>query len=126
MNAHKLNKRLLLVDDDVDTLESIEQGLTMLAGATVVTAGSGQEALDCLAAGGFDAMVTDYRMPGMNGVQLAQEARRLQPRLPIVMITAFNDVDLQEAAKEAGVCEVLPKPVDVDPLVETVEGCCAR
>jgi two-component system response regulator GlrR len=120
---HTLNKRLLLVDDDADSLDSIGQGLTLLAGATVFTASSGQEALKKLQGEAVDAMVTDFRMPEMDGIELTRRARKLRPRLPVVMITAFNDEDLQEAALKAGVCDIIPKPVDVEPLVEAVEAC---
>ena len=120
----QLHKRLLLVDDDRDTLDSIQQGLEALAGATVVTASSGEQALHALASNEVDAMVTDYRMPDMDGLQLSQKARRMKPHLAIVMITAFNDLDLQDAAARAGICEVLAKPIDVDPLIDSVQACC--
>ena len=116
--------RVLLVDDDPDTLASVGEGLEMLAGMHVVTATSGHDALAKLEDAHPDALITDFRMPGMDGVELARRARVILPRLPVVIITAFNDTELQGVARSVGVCEVIPKPIDVDPLVETVERCC--
>jgi CheY-like chemotaxis protein len=83
--------RILLVDDE----ELVRNGTAdMLAdmGHQVVQAASGAQALGMLRAGPVDLMVTDYLMPGMTGLDLADEARQIRPGLPVLVITGFADV----------------------------------
>jgi len=123
--GRRLPKRILLVDDDPDTLQSVGEALRVMAGAEVVTAANGQEALQRLSAARPEALVTDYRMPGMDGIELAKQARRSLPRLAVVVITAFSEENVRQRARQAGVCEVVPKPVEFDQLIDTVSQCCA-
>lgn len=116
-------KCLLVVDDDADTLESLAMSLQAVMGARVVTAASGREALTKLDGARPDAMVTDYRMPGMDGIELTGRARRQAPGLPVVMVTAFDDQALRAEAKRAGVCEVVPKPLDAEDLALRIIDC---
>jgi CheY-like chemotaxis protein len=96
--------RLLLVDDVVDVLVTASAFLER-AGFQVVQAGSGDQALAVLAAGErFDALVTDYAMPGLNGVELIEQARTLQPGLAVLLITGFAEV---------GGADTLPRAVAV-------------
>jgi len=123
-NSTRLDKRILLVDDDPDTLTSVGDALRVLAGADVVTATSGADALIKLGREKLEVLVTDYRMPGMDGIELCAKARKMIRRLPIVMITAFNSDDLQDQAARAGICEVIPKPPDLEDLVAAIRDCC--
>ncbi len=83
---------MLFVDDDFLISLSTTSLLEDL-GHTVVTASSGSEALDVLRAGKpIDMMITDYAMPGMTGLQLAEEARALRPDLPILLATGYADL----------------------------------
>lgn len=84
--------RVLLVDDVADVLVTTGAFLER-AGFQVAQAGSGNQALAVLAAGGrFDALVTDYAMPGMNGVELIEQVRVVQPGLAALVITGFAEV----------------------------------
>jgi PAS domain S-box-containing protein len=81
--------RILLVDDSEDVLVAVGAFLTK-AGFIAVRAENGDEALAFLKASpGFDALITDYSMPGMNGLDLIIEARNFQPALPAILITGF-------------------------------------
>ncbi|WP_166675461.1 hybrid sensor histidine kinase/response regulator [Neorhizobium sp. R1-B] len=85
-------KRILLVDDDALIAMSSADMLSDL-GHHVVEAHSGKEALACLADhGGFDIMITDYSMPGMNGAELAKAARQIVPGLPIVIASGYAEL----------------------------------
>lgn len=123
--AKPFPKRILLVDDDPDTLESLGQALRVLGGADVVTAPSGAQALAKLESGHPDAMVTDFKMPDMDGLELSKRAKGKYPRLAIVMITAFNSGDLERSAASAGVCEVVEKPPFVEGLMAAIGECYA-
>jgi CheY-like chemotaxis protein len=83
---------ILVVDDDalinMSTVDMIED-----LGHTVLEAYSGREALEILSSGKqIDALVTDYAMPGMTGVELASKARELHPKLPILLATGYADL----------------------------------
>ncbi|MFL6844695.1 MAG: PAS domain-containing protein [Allosphingosinicella sp.] len=82
---------VLLVDDE----ELVRLGTADLLqdlGYQVVQAASGPEALRALRDGGVDLLVTDYLMPAMSGVELAHEARRLHPGLPVLLVTGYSDI----------------------------------
>lgn len=90
--AAKKHATLLFVDDDFLISLSTTALLEDL-GHTVVTASSGGEALDVLRTGKpIDMMITDYAMPGMTGLQLAEQARSLRPGLPILLATGYADL----------------------------------
>lgn len=87
------------------------------AGYTVVSVGSGHEALQKIHAGlAFDALVTDYAMPGMSGAELAHQVRVLRPNIPALMITGFATL----TEREAGGLPRLAKPFRQAELVGTV------
>ena len=84
--------RILLVDDDV-LIAMVTTGMLEDLGHEVIEANSGQGALDTLRTDqNVDLMITDFAMPGMNGAQLAEEARRLKPDLPILLATGYAEM----------------------------------
>jgi CheY-like chemotaxis protein len=84
--------RILLVDDDV-LIAMSTAGMLEDLGHEVIEANSGASALEALQANqGVDLMITDFAMPGMNGAQLAMEARRLRPHLPILLATGYAEM----------------------------------
>lgn len=82
--------RILLVDDNAHGLSARKSVLEEL-GAAITTASSASDAMECLAAQSFDLVVTDYKMPRMNGVELIARLRKLSPATPIVLISGFVD-----------------------------------
>ena len=111
--------RVLLVEDAPDVLATAKAFLER-AGFQVVQARSGSRALALLSSGEqrFDALVSDYAMPGINGVDLIRQARVIQPELPALLITGFAEVGGQEPLPEA--MAVLRKPFQRSRLVEAV------
>ncbi|WP_205481337.1 ATP-binding protein [Sphingomonas arenae] len=84
---------ILLVDDDARVRTAAAEELREL-GYTVVEAGSAEQALGLVRdGGGFDVLITDQVMPGMTGTELVEEARKLQPDLPVLLVTGFTDLD---------------------------------
>ncbi len=109
--------RILLVDDVPDVTFTASRFLEK-AGMQVTTADSGDAALAVLAAGArFDVLVTDYAMPGMNGVELVTLAREVQPGLPALVMTGFAEVDTDRVARVGG---VLRKPFRQQQLVDAI------
>src|SRR6266550_2622776 len=82
--------RILIVDDDDGVRENLAE-LFQVVGYSVVTAGSAPEAMGKLAHHDVDLLLTDYRMPGPNGVELIESARRVKPGLRAILMTAFGD-----------------------------------
>ena len=112
-------RTVLVVDDDPLVLASTAEMLEDL-GHAAVEAESGQEALELLRGGArMDLVVTDYAMPGMTGLQLAEELHRLQPRLPVLLATGY--AELQGTALSGLVR--LSKPFGQEELAGAIEGC---
>jgi DNA-binding response OmpR family regulator len=100
-------EHFLIVDDDADsTFLARRNLLTAFPAATVVQVETGQAALEALQREEFTAVITDYRMPWMDGLTLVRKIREMQLHVPIIMRTAMED--LEEQARAAGVDYVLP------------------
>jgi DNA-binding NtrC family response regulator len=110
--------RVLLVDDE-ESLSCTLQANLELDGFEVDVAASGSAALALLEQKTYDLMLSDIRMPGMNGVDLFRAVRRKHPELPVVLMTAFALEGLVKQAINEGVFTVFPKPFDITHL-ETV------
>jgi DNA-binding NtrC family response regulator len=110
--------RVLIVDDDPALLQALPEALRLrMAGVTVDTADSAAAALDRIAARDYDAIVTDIKMPGMDGFALLAEARGRQPDTPILMITGHGEYDLAALALRGGAHDFIQKPIDRDDFV---------
>jgi len=110
-------QHLLYVDDE-PALARVGQRRLSLIGYRVTAAISAQEALAEFRARPeeFDLVVTDFTMPGMNGLELAREIRRIRPDLPIILTTGYIDEIHPEAMAEAGVRRLAMKPVSLEEL----------
>jgi CheY-like chemotaxis protein len=102
--------RVLVVDDDPVVAKSIDRVLTG-KGYAVITASDGPEALAKLAAEKYDAVYTDIRMPGMDGLQVAARIKATQPWLPVVIVTGYGTPLSETLAREIGVNGFLHKPL---------------
>ncbi len=98
--------RIVVVDDDTHVCELVARVLTR-AGHVVITANSGEDALQYLNLGAVDCLVVDKHLPGMNGAEIVAEARRRMPGLPVVLITAHPE-PFSLGAERPDVC--LAKP----------------
>ncbi len=111
--------RVLLVEDDDDNRELMAEVLAA-SGCEVLSASSGQDGLKQLSEHSVDVVVTDIGMPGMGGLELARAAKRIAPRVPVVVVTGWAERDDIAAARGRDVDAVLIKPVDPDALTRTV------
>src|SRR5258707_644321 len=112
---------VLLVDDDPDLLKLISLRLTS-AGYHVRTADSGETALAGLAVARPGAVITDLRMPGIDGLQLFEAIHREHPALPVIILTAHGTIPDAVAATQRGVFGFLTKPFDSQELLQKVAG----
>ena len=106
--------KLLLVDDESDILLAAKAYLSGALPIDVLTATSGPAALDLLRGGARpDLIVSDFRMPGMDGLIFLGEAGKLLPDRPRVLMTAYPDMQLAiKALNEARIARFLTKPID--------------
>src|SRR5213596_2728084 len=109
---------VLIVDDDPALLQALPEALQMrMTGLTVDTAQSGAVALDRITARDYDAIVTDIKIPGMDGLELLAEIRTHRPDTPTLMITGYGEHDLVVQALRAGAYDFIRKPIDRDYFV---------
>jgi len=108
-----------IVDDDADVLGSL-RFLLETDGFDVRTFRSGAALLNALAAGEADCVVIDYKMPGMNGLDLAIRLQKRDIDSPIILITGYPDQDISKKAAAAGIRHVVLKPLLEDSLVTRV------
>jgi len=113
--------RVLIVDDDLALLQALPEALRLrMDGVTVDTAESGAAALDRITAVDYDAIVTDIKMPGMDGLELLAEIRTQRPDTPTLMITGHGEHDLVVQARRSGAYDFIPKPIDRDYFVASL------
>ena len=111
--------RVWVIDDDASIRWVLEKALQR-ADLDVRTFASANSALDGLAAASPDVIVTDIRMPEMDGLQLLDRLQQDAPQIPIIVITAHTDLDSAVASYRRGAFEYLPKPFDIDDAVALV------
>ena len=107
--------RILVVGDEINAA-SASVGWLRNQGYSVETAPDGFKALDRVADFAPDLVLADVNMPGMDGLQLLRKLRHSDPELPVIVLTAFGDIDLAIRAMRAGARDYLSKPVSVDEL----------
>lgn len=108
--------RILVVDDEPSHLITLSANLE-LEGIEIATAENAQEALREIERQQFDLVLSDVKMPGMNGVDLFREIRRLRPGMPVILMTGFAFESLLEEAMREGAFAILPKPFDIEQVL---------
>lgn len=113
-------RKILVVDDDPVVGTSFNRVLRD-KGYTVITAGSGSEALAKLQQEHPDVVFTDIRMPGMDGLEVAERVKARQPWTPVVIVTGYGSADNEQRAREAGVSQFLRKPLSPEMIEQSAE-----
>ena len=112
--------QLLIVDDELHVRESLSHWFAE-DGYEVLTAESGKEALALLGRRSFDVVITDIKMPGMDGLELQRRILEVDPDLAIIVITAYASVSTAVQALKEGAYDYLAKPFDPEDLTRVVE-----
>ena len=115
-------RTVLLVDDDASIRRTFELQVSRL-GYDIHTAESAEAALACVGAVDPGVVVSDVRMPGLGGLSLLEHMRAARPNVPIVMITAHQDMATAVAAMKSGAYDYLVKPLDLDRLELLLDRC---
>ena len=112
---------ILLVEDS-DLLRPITEEYLLELGHKVVAVADAEQALKQLADQGFDALMTDVRLPGMSGIALVREVTQRYPRMAIVVSSGASEMTAEILGNELGaVISVLPKPYDMDTMKRVLE-----
>lgn len=118
-------QQILVVDDEESVRSLIGRFLNRL-GFRATEASSGEEALDALAQGQFDLVLSDVHMPGMNGMSLLAEVRRRYPDTPVLMLTGCENVSTAVDAMKSGAFDYVLKPFRLDQVEASVREALKR
>lgn len=110
--------RVLVVDDDPVVARSFDRVLSG-KGYAVISARDGTEALEKLAREDYDAVFTDIKMPGMDGLEVATRIKATQPWLPVVIVTGYGTPSSEAYAKKIGVSGFLRKPLSPEMIEDS-------
>ena len=117
-----MSGRILLVDDDAALLDALPKALRLrMNGLQIDTSETAFDALERIRETDYDAIVSDIKMPGMDGLALLHEIRELRPRTPTLMITGHGERDLAVQALRGGAYDFVQKPIDRDYFVASLE-----
>lgn len=111
--------RILIVDDQPMVLKCLKSALAA-DGHDVATVSAGDMALKLVGFQPFDVIITDYAMPGIDGVRFLENAQKKSPNVPIIMITGYGTPETAIEAMEKGAFDYLTKPFSLDALRSTV------
>jgi two-component system nitrogen regulation response regulator GlnG len=112
-------KPVWIIDDDRSIRWVIEKALTR-EGIAYESFATAQEGLDALETDEPQVVISDIRMPGSSGIEFMQKVKEKLPATPVIIMTAYSDLDSAVAAFQGGAFEYLPKPFDVDQAVELI------
>lgn len=110
---------ILIVEDEAAMSWALAEGLSE-DGYTTDTFRSAEEAWAWLQEGTSDLVISDLRLPGMSGLELAKKLRRGRRAQPVILVTAYGTPELERAAHDAGIAECFPKPFPLDRLRRSV------
>jgi DNA-binding NtrC family response regulator len=120
-NKEKLmSEKVLLVDDEKDFLDIMSERMEA-RGMTVKTAESADQALKILEKESFDAIVMDFKMPGMDGIQALKNIKTQKPELQIILLTGYATVEKTVEAMKIGATDLLEKPADLEALAAKIK-----
>ena len=115
-----MSEKVLLVDDEKDFLEIMAQRMEA-RGFEITTAGSADQALSMIDKKPFDAIVMDFQMPGMDGMEALKAIKTKNPELQIILLTGYATVEKTVEAMKAGASDFLEKPVDIEVLTAKIK-----
>ena len=112
---------ILVVDDESDVREMIEVGLS-LDGHQVLSVESGEKAVEVIRQHHVDLVISDFKMPGMSGVETISELRRIAPHVPVIVVTGYLAPGTVQECLALGGVEVLRKPFPFRRLEQAVKA----
>ena len=112
-------KRVLIVDDE-DDFRNIVKDILTDEGFKTAEASDGLDAIRIFGNNSFDAVLLDLRMPGMDGIQTLRELKKIDSRIPVIILTAFGDIPTAVQAVKQGAYDFITKPPEFDKLITII------
>ncbi len=121
MAHHSQSKRVLIVDDEPNVAVVLADSLEKLGDDYIIeTASSGERALEKIRQHPYDLVVTDYKMPGLSGLDVAREVRQVSPETQVILMTAYGTAGLRDAVERMDM-SYIDKPFTMEQIREIVE-----
>ena len=117
--SKEINCRILLVDDDLDHLASISQLLSE-HNFSVIACDNAKEAIDKIRGNNIDIVLTDIKMPETSGIELLGKIHAINPQMPVILMTAYADMDVAVEAIKKGAFDFIIKPAPPDYLFHSI------
>ena len=115
-----MSEKVLLVDDEEDFLEAMSERMTA-RGMEVTTASSAKEAIDIIDKISFDAIILDFQMPEMDGMEALQTIKAKRPESQIILLTGYSTLEKGVEAMKIGATDFIEKPADLEVLSDKIK-----
>ncbi len=114
-------EKLLIVDDEPDMLKLLGMIVRQKTPYEAVTTNNPTEALELARKGGYDLVISDLKMPGLDGVELLESVRKYDENIPVIIITAYGTIESAEDALRKGAFDFITKPFRKEQILFTIE-----
>jgi DNA-binding NtrC family response regulator len=116
-----MTEKILIVDDEPDMLKLLGMILRQKTTYEIVTTNNPVEALDMARNGCYDLVITDLKMPGLDGLELLQAVRTCDEDIPVIIMTAYGTIESAEEALRKGAFDFITKPFRKEQILFTIE-----
>lgn len=114
-------EKLLIVDDEPDMLKLLGMIVRGKTPYETITTNNPVEALDLVKKGGYDLVITDLKMPGLDGVEMLEAVKKYDADIPVIIMTAYGTVETAEEALSKGAFDFISKPFRKEQILFTIE-----
>ncbi|HMK64835.1 MAG TPA: response regulator [Thermodesulfobacteriota bacterium] len=114
-------ERILIVDDEIDMLELLELIITDRTDYEVVTTNNPLEAPNLMKSQPFDLLITDLRMPDLDGIELIEMVKQIDDQIPFIIMTAYGTIESAVEAMRKGAFDYITKPFRQEQILLTIE-----
>lgn len=116
-----MSEKVLLVDDEKEFLEIMSERMEA-RGMEVTTAQSADQALSLISKQSFDAIIMDFQMPEMDGMEALKAIKEKKPELQIILLTGYGTIEKTVEAMKVGATDFLQKPADIEELAKKIKN----
>ncbi len=113
-------QRILVIDDEPDMLMLLRMMIEENTDHEVETTNNPSEGIKLFSEKDYDLVITDLKMPGLDGIELFDEFQEIKPDIPMVMITAYGSIETADEAMKKGVADFITKPFRKDTILFTI------
>lgn len=115
-----MSEKILVIDDEIDMLALLRMIIEDNTAYVVETTNNPSEGLKLLIEQDFDLVISDLKMPGMDGLELFDELKEIKPDLPMIIITAYGSIETSKDAMKMGIADFITKPFRKDNILFTI------